>query len=103
MKISTEKKIVELRPENEQETKQLEKLWRMLIDCVGSAKKLAPIGEYIPSKNNAASFYIEGFADDDGRTFDGGAYYCSTCNKTVTLKPGDEIPLCCGRPMQSVD
>jgi len=103
MKISIEKKVVEIRPENPQETRELEKLWRVLIDCVGSSKKLAPIGEFIPSKNNVASFYIEGLAEDDTKTFDSGVYYCSVCNKSVTLKAGDEIPLCCGQRMKSVD
>jgi hypothetical protein len=29
--------------------------------------------------------------------------YCSICNKTVELKAGDEIPLCCGRVMELID
>lgn len=103
MKISIEKKIAVFHPENPQETRDMEKLWRLLIDCVGRSKTLAPIGEYLPSKNNAASFYIEGLEEDETQTFDGGVYFCATCNKMVTLKGGDEIPLCCGQRMKSVD
>jgi endogenous inhibitor of DNA gyrase (YacG/DUF329 family) len=29
--------------------------------------------------------------------------YCSTCNKTVELKKGEPIPLCCGKPMEIID
>jgi hypothetical protein len=29
--------------------------------------------------------------------------YCTICNKTVDLKAGDEIPLCCGMVMQLID
>jgi hypothetical protein len=29
--------------------------------------------------------------------------YCTICNKTVELKAGDEIPLCCGRVMDLID
>ncbi|MDR3171282.1 MAG: hypothetical protein LBU17_06580 [Treponema sp.] len=29
--------------------------------------------------------------------------YCKTCNKTVQLKKGDAIPLCCGHLMEIID
>jgi hypothetical protein len=29
--------------------------------------------------------------------------YCTICNKTVELKKGDEIPLCCGKLMVIID
>ncbi|MDR3341601.1 MAG: hypothetical protein LBT14_02225 [Treponema sp.] len=29
--------------------------------------------------------------------------YCRTCNKTVQLKKGDAIPLCCGQVMEIMD
>lgn len=90
-------------PENAQETKDVEQLWRMLVGCVSESKKLSPVGEYIPSKKNTASFYIEGLAIDDSVAAEGGVYYCGICNKMVTLKGGDEIPLCCGQLMKSVD
>lgn len=32
-----------------------------------------------------------------------GTYYCRICGKTVELKSGDEIPLCCGQVMCFID
>jgi hypothetical protein len=32
-----------------------------------------------------------------------GPFYCTICNKTINLKKGDEIPMCCGRLMQPLD
>ncbi|MDR1815657.1 MAG: hypothetical protein LBR00_04630 [Clostridiales Family XIII bacterium] len=29
--------------------------------------------------------------------------YCPTCNKTLALKAGDEIPICCGKLMELID
>jgi hypothetical protein len=29
--------------------------------------------------------------------------YCSICNKTIELKAGDTIPMCCGKPMVNID
>jgi hypothetical protein len=29
--------------------------------------------------------------------------YCKTCNKTIELKKGEMIPLCCGKPMELLD
>jgi hypothetical protein len=59
MKISVEKNVVELTPESSDETKQLQKLWNTIVDCVKFNKKLVPIGEYVPQKNNLARFAIE--------------------------------------------
>jgi hypothetical protein len=59
MKISVEKNVVELVPENDQETDQLGQLWNTLVDCVKFNKKLVPIGEYVPRRSNRASFAIE--------------------------------------------
>jgi endogenous inhibitor of DNA gyrase (YacG/DUF329 family) len=28
--------------------------------------------------------------------------YCSICNKTIELKKGEAIPLCCGKPMKNI-
>jgi hypothetical protein len=28
--------------------------------------------------------------------------YCNICNKTIALKKGDEIPLCCGKVMEEM-
>jgi endogenous inhibitor of DNA gyrase (YacG/DUF329 family) len=38
--------------------------------------------------------YEEVFAEEDCDV------YCKTCNKTVQLKKGDAIPLCCGKVME---
>jgi hypothetical protein len=109
MQINIEKEYVEFTPENSEEKAKLETLWRMVVDCVRFNKKLVPIGEYIPSKNNMARFAIEGekgqktgeipevFVDKDCRC------YCMTCNKYVELKKGDRIPLCCGKVMEIMD
>ena len=59
MKISVEKNVVEFVPDNDIETVQLESLWNAIVDCVKFNRKLVPIGEYIPSKSNAARFTIE--------------------------------------------
>jgi hypothetical protein len=59
MKISVEKNVVEFVPENDQETVQLGALWNTIVDCVKFNKKLVPIGEYTPQKNNLARFAIE--------------------------------------------
>ena len=60
MKIQVEKNVVEITPENDQETAQLQKLWNTIVDCVKFNKKLVPIGEYVPQKSNLARFAIEG-------------------------------------------
>ena len=59
MKITLEKTLVELTPENPLEAEQLDALWKVIIDCVKSNKKLVPIGEYIPGHKEIARFNIE--------------------------------------------
>ncbi|MDR0882678.1 MAG: hypothetical protein LBP55_09095 [Candidatus Adiutrix sp.] len=117
MKIDIDKAVVTLTPENQNEKAQLDHLWKILIDCNGPTLKLAPIGEYVPLKNdNGAQFYIEGLlhADKTGAQVSSKPYvpvfasedctvYCATCNKTVNLKRGEEIPLCCGKLMEVLD
>jgi len=109
MKIRIEKNLVEFKPENKEETANLEVLWRKIVDCVRFNKKLVPIGEYIPQKNNMARFAIEGI---NGSAKDSYAEiyvdeectcYCQTCNKFVRLKSGDRIPPCCGKLMEILD
>ena len=98
-------------PETERETEDLNKLWNILIGCVTDSKKLVPVGEYLPTKKNQASFYIEGQKErpaegldvDDHIAREDAKYYCSTCNKLMDLHPGEEIPMCCGRRMEIVD
>jgi hypothetical protein len=119
MKIDIKKAVVTLAPESPEETKQLEKLWRLLIDCTGPTLKLCPVGEYVPALGEeAAMFYIEGL--DRSRDPERVAFvasplytpevapfdctvYCATCNKSLNLKKGEPIPLCCGKPMVNID
>ena len=97
MKIEIFKDYIELTPEKDYETANLEGLWRVMVDCVRFNKKLVPMGEYVPAKKNVARFAIEGltgkeeqfavvYAQSDCRC------YCQTCNKYVMLKKGDRIP-----------
>lgn len=65
MKIEKNKSIVEFIPESEAETAALQTLWETVVDCSKFSRKLAPIGEYIPQKNNAAQFHIEGLEDSE--------------------------------------
>lgn len=106
MEIRIDKNVVEFTPDSDTETKQLEELWRLIVDCARFSRKMVPIGEYIPSKRNMARFAIEGelseeipekFAEKEGR------YVCLTCNKYVMLEKGDQIPLCCGKLMECYD
>jgi len=109
MKINIEKNLVEFTPVDADEIKKIEMLWKMLVDCVRFNKKLVPVGEYIPQKNEFARFVIESeknsssdtypevYADNDCRA------YCQTCNKYVELKQGDQIPPCCGKLMEILD
>ena len=59
MKITIDKDLVEFVPESEVETAMMETLWRLMVDCVRFNKKLVPVGEYIPQKNNLARFVVE--------------------------------------------
>ena len=106
MDIRIDKTVVEFTPESDKETKQLEELWRMIVDCARFSRRMVPIGEYLPAQKNMARFAIEGekvsetqekFAQSEGR------YVCLTCNKYVMLKEGDQIPLCCGKLMEFYD
>ncbi|MDR3310456.1 MAG: hypothetical protein LBS90_03810 [Oscillospiraceae bacterium] len=119
MKIETQKAVVTLAPETAEETAQLEKLWKLLIDCNGPTLKLCPIGEYVPAAGEkSAMFYIEGqerSRDPERVAFVASplytpevapsdcTVYCPTCNKSIQLKKGDPIPLCCGKPMINID
>ena len=59
MKINVDKNLVEFAPESPEEAKDLESLWRLVVDCVKFNKKLVPVGEYVPQKSNRARFAIE--------------------------------------------
>lgn len=60
MNITVDRNVVEFKPGNAQETADMELLWRVIVDCLRENKKLVPIGEYIPGKENLARFVIEG-------------------------------------------
>ncbi len=59
MKITIKEKIVTFTPENEQETADLDKLWKNVIDCNAFNKKLTPMGTYLPGDDAGARFAIE--------------------------------------------
>ncbi len=108
MQITVDKNVVEFTPENNAETASMEVLWRVIVDCIKENKKLVPIGEYIPSKENLARFVIEGipggktqFADQVSE--EDCTYYCAICNKYMNVKTGQNVALCCGRPMEAMD
>ena len=109
MRINIEKNLVEFNPETAEEKSKLEQVWRKLVDCAGISKKLVPVGEFVPNKNDkGATFYMEG-QDPDSNEYteihvdQDCTVYCANCNKQVTLKKGDPIPLCCGKLMEIID
>lgn len=59
MKIDFEGTLVMMTPENDVEKKQVNDLWRILIDCVNKTRKLVPVGEYLPGIKEVAVFNIE--------------------------------------------
>ncbi|MDR9500542.1 MAG: hypothetical protein RI601_01960 [Desulfurivibrionaceae bacterium] len=86
MKIAIEKNVVEFMPENSGETLEMETLWRVMVDCLNANKRLSPIGEFIPDKNNLARFVIEEIpgtrSQGDGSIAQADATSaCPTCNK----------------------
>ncbi len=108
MKLTVDKNVVEFRPDNAQETTELELLWRVIVDCMKYNKKLVPIGEYVPSNVNMARFVIEGVAGGttewtDNKADEDNSYYCAICNKYMNVKSGERVPLCCGKEMETLD
>jgi RNAse (barnase) inhibitor barstar len=59
MNIAIDKNLVEFTPETDAETKNLDALWKVIVDCVKFNKKLVPVGEFVPGKTNVARFAIE--------------------------------------------
>lgn len=59
MKINKDNNLVEFTPESDEETKALSDLWNVIVDCVKFNKKLVPVGEYVPDKENIARFTVE--------------------------------------------
>lgn len=109
MKIALDQAIVEFIPENDIETAELQALWIKMGNCVGDDKKMSPIGVYEPSQKNVARFHIGGLTEAEAKAvaelrapFD-CQVYCLTCNKIQSVKKGDLIPYCCGKPMEIMD
>ena len=60
MKISIESPTrIKMIPEAEYEKESLEALWKLIIRCDEDSKVLCPIGAYIPSEDDGASFVIQ--------------------------------------------
>lgn len=109
MKIRIDKDVVTFTPEHAAEKAELEALWIKMGNCVGDNKSLQPIGLYIPSENQSATFHIEGLSEEEKAAipeirapYDTDVY-CATCNKTVHVKAGEVVPFCCGRLMEILD
>ena len=103
MKILVDRNVVEFVPENQQETSDMEVLWRVVVDCVKESKRMSPIGEFIPGKSNTAKFVIEGIPGGATEYTDNTVeaectVYCQVCNKYANHKVGDSVPICCGKP-----
>ena len=60
MEISIESPTrIKMIPETEHEKESLEALWKIIIRCDQDSKVLCPIGAYVPSRDEGASFVIQ--------------------------------------------
>jgi hypothetical protein len=60
MKISIESPTtIKMIPESEHEKESLDALWKLVIRCDAASKVLCPIGAYIPTESDGASFVIQ--------------------------------------------
>ena len=60
MKISIESPSrIKMIPENEHEKENLQALWNLIIRCDEDSKVLCPIGAYVSSTDDGASFVIQ--------------------------------------------
>ena len=50
---------IKLVPEAEYEKESLEALWKLVLRCDEDSKVLCPIGAYMPSEDDGASFAIQ--------------------------------------------
>jgi hypothetical protein len=109
MKINLQKKLVTLTPDTPEERVMLQAVWRLLIDCNGQARSLAPIGEFSPAKHHPAQFAIEGEGAENLPTIPNVVVdfeckvYCDICNRIQDVKKGESIPPCCGKLMEFMD
>lgn len=109
MKIRLDKDIVEFVPDNAAEAVELEALWIKMGNCVGSTKRLEPMGVYVRTEDKSAKFHIEGLSEQEVKEnpvvlapYDTDVY-CVTCNRTEHVKKGEPIPVCCGKLMEILD
>ncbi len=47
-------------PESDQEKKDLNDQWQLIIRCDADSRVLCPVGSYMPGEAEAASFIIQG-------------------------------------------
>lgn len=60
MKILIESETrIKMIPETEHEKESLDALWKVVVRCDKDSKVLCPIGAYIPSKDDGASFAVQ--------------------------------------------
>ena len=60
MKISIESPTrIKMIPETDHEKESLDSLWKTIVRCDQNSKVLCPIGAYIPSTDDGASFAIQ--------------------------------------------
>ena len=60
MKISIESpNMIKMIPEAQHEKESLEALWKLVIRCDQDSKVLCPIGAYMASEDDGASFAIQ--------------------------------------------
>lgn len=50
---------IKMIPESDHEKENLDSLWKLIIRCDEDSKVLCPIGAYVPSKDDGASFVIQ--------------------------------------------
>lgn len=109
MKIIVDRNVVEFTPETEQETASLDLLWKVVVDCYGNNKKIVPMGNFVPGHDKTARFNIEGIKggtttySEEKTAPEDNTYYCAICNKYINVKAGNQVPLCCGRDMETMD
>ena len=93
MKISIDKNLVEFTPENDDETKKLEALWRIMVDCARFNKKMVPVGEYLPgtSEFECPRWFISKGIGQFAMWRPPGTR-CANGNLAMNLPPGTKSP-----------